>query len=284
MRLDDQRESENLEDRRGRSPVGARSLGLGGLAVALVASYFLGVSPSTVLGLLDQFSGQAPAPEVAHKPPADDDTARFVSKVLSSTEDVWRAVFKESGQVYRDPKLVLFSGSTPTACGTGQTATGPFYCPGDAKIYIDLDFFRELGQRFKAPGDFAKAYVISHEVGHHVQHLLGISRRVAEARSRSGQAAANALSVRLELQADCFAGVWGKRTDTMKNILEPGDLEEALAAASAIGDDRLQKQGRGYVVPETFTHGTSEQRVRWFRKGFESGDAKVCETFKAANL
>ncbi len=284
MRLDDQRESENLEDRRGRSPVGARSLGLGGLAVALVASYFLGVSPGTVLGLLGQFSGQASAPEVAHKPPADDDTARFVSKVLSSTEDAWRAVFKESGQVYRDPKLVLFSGSTPTACGTGQTATGPFYCPGDEKIYIDLDFFRELGQRFKAPGDFAKAYVISHEVGHHVQHLLGISRRVAEARSRSGQAAANALSVRLELQADCFAGVWGKRADTMKNILEPGDLEEALAAASAIGDDRLQKQGRGYVVPETFTHGTSEQRVRWFRKGFESGNPKVCETFKAANL
>jgi predicted metalloprotease len=209
--------------------------------------------------------------------------ARFVSKVLGSTETTWHAVFREGGATYQEPKLVLFTGSTPTACGTGQAAMGPFYCPSDQKVYIDLAFYRDLKERFHAPGEFAQAYVIAHEVGHHVQNLLGISAKVHKAQQRAGNAEkANALSVRLELQADCFAGVWGHRADSMKHILQPGDVEQALTAASAIGDDRLQKQARGYAVPESFTHGSSEQRVRWFKRGMESGDMRQCDTFKAA--
>ena len=205
--------------------------------------------------------------------------------MLGSTETTWHAVFREGGSAYREPKLVLFSGSTPTACGTGQTAMGPFYCPSDQKVYIDLAFYRDLKERFHAPGEFAEAYVIAHEVGHHVQKLLGISDKVHAARQRAGSPAkANALSVRLELQADCLAGVWGKRADSMKHIIEPGEIEQALAAATAIGDDRLQKQARGYAVPETFTHGSSEQRVRWFKRGMDSGDLRQCDTFKAAQL
>lgn len=286
MRLDDQRESDNLEDRRGSrgggSPIGGR-LGIGGVVIALVVSYFLGVNPMTVLGLLDQVpsSQQAPA---AHKPPADDAMASFVSRVLASTEDTWRAVFQQAGKSYQDPKLVLFSGSTPTACGTGQAAMGPFYCPGDQKVYIDLAFYRDLKERFQAPGEFAQAYVIAHEVGHHVQHLLGVSDKVQAARRQQSEAQANAMSVRLELQADCFAGVWGKSADTMKKMLEPGEIEQALTAAAAIGDDRMQQQGRGTVVPESFTHGSSAQRVRWFKRGFDSGDPKQCDTFQAAQL
>ncbi len=224
------------------------------------------------------------APPPAHRPPADDQMARFVSKVLASTEDTWTDVFRANGRQYEQPKLVLFSGATPTACGTGQTAMGPFYCPGDHKVYIDLEFYQELKSRFHAPGEFAQAYVIAHEVGHHVQNLLGIADKVHSAQQRVSRAEANALSVRMELQADCLAGVWGKRTDTMKNVLEPGDLEAALTAASAIGDDKLQQQAQGRIVPESFTHGTSAQRVRWFKRGFESGDMNQCNTFQAASL
>jgi len=291
MRLDDQRESDNIEDRRGSGGGGGLSfgggrLGLGSIAIALVASYFLGINPMTVLNLLS--GGGMPAIEqsapATHRPPADDQMARFVSKVLASTEDTWTDVFRANGRQYEQPKLVLFSGATPTACGTGQTAMGPFYCPGDHKVYIDLAFYQELKTRFHAPGEFAQAYVIAHEVGHHVQNLLGIADKVHNAQQRAGKVEANALSVRMELQADCLAGVWGKRTDTMKNVLEPGDLEAALAAASAIGDDRLQQQAQGRIVPESFTHGSSEQRVRWFRRGFESGDMNQCNTFKANPL
>ncbi|MDR1995550.1 neutral zinc metallopeptidase [Azonexus sp.] len=290
MRMDGQRESDNLEDRRSAGSSGLRlgggRLSLGAIIIALVASYFLGINPLTVLNMLG--GGGLPAVEqnapAAHRPPADDETARFVSQVLASTEDTWHQVFQASGKQYREPKLVLFSGVTPTACGTGQSAMGPFYCPGDQKVYIDLQFFDELKTRFKAPGEFAQAYVIAHEVGHHVQNLLGISEQVQRARQRVGEAEGNALSVRLELQADCLAGVWGKRTDTMKKVLEPGDLEAALNAASAIGDDRLQQQARGRIVPESFTHGSSAQRMRWFKRGFESGDMNQCNTFKAAQL
>jgi len=294
MRMDDQRESDNLEDRRGSGMggggglrLGGGRLGLGTIAIALIASYFLGINPLTVLSMLS--GGGMPAieqsaPPPAHKPPASDETAIFVSKVLASTEDTWNEVFRASGRQYEEPKLVLFSGVTPTACGTGQSAMGPFYCPGDQKVYIDLTFFRELKSRFKAPGEFAQAYVVAHEVAHHVQNQLGIADKVSQARQRAGKAEANALSVRMELQADCLAGVWGKHTDTMKGVLEPGDLEAALNAASAIGDDRLQQQAQGRIVPESFTHGSSEQRVRWFKRGFESGDMNQCNTFKAAKL
>ena len=284
MRLEDQRESENVEDRRGAGMGAGRGrLGIGGIVIALALGYFFGIDPSALMGMLDQ--GMPTAASVpAGKPPADDEMARFVSKVLSSTEDTWRDVFRQSGREYEDPKLVLFTGATPTACGTGQSAMGPFYCPGDRKVYIDLAFYRDLRERFEAPGEFAQAYVIAHEVGHHVQHLLGISDRVHAARGRVGESEANALSVKLELQADCFAGVWGRSADTMKRLLEPGEIEQALNAAAAIGDDRLQQQSRGAVVPESFTHGSSEQRVRWFKRGFESGDPKVCDTFKAARL
>ena len=287
MRLEDQRESDNVEDRRGsgggRGGLAGGRLGLGGVVLALVVSYFTGINPMTLLGLVEQVpSARQEAP--AQRPPADDPMARFVSRVLASTEDVWHDIFQSSGRRYEDPKLVLFTGSTPTACGTGQSAMGPFYCPGDHKVYIDLAFFRDLKERFRAPGDFAQAYVIAHEVGHHVQNLLGISAKVQEARQRSREAEGNALSVRLELQADCLAGVWGKRTATMKDVLEPGDLEEALTAATAIGDDRLQQQSRGHIVPESFTHGTSAQRVRSFRPGFDSGDMNQCNTFAASAL
>ena len=294
MRMDDQRESDNLEDRRGSGMggggglrLGGGRLGIGTIVIALVASYFLGINPLTVLSMLSGGGGM-PAIEQsappASKPPANDETARFVSKVLASTEDTWNEVFRASGRQYEEPKLVLFSGVTPTACGTGQSAMGPFYCPGDQKVYIDLTFFRELKDRFKAPGEFAQAYVIAHEVGHHVQNQLGIAEQVDKARRRASPAESNALSVRMELQADCLAGVWGKRTDTMKNVLEPGDLEAALTAATAIGDDRLQQQAQGRIVPESFTHGTSDQRVRWFKRGFETGDMNQCNTFKAAKL
>lgn len=288
MRMDGQRESDNLEDRRGGGgglSFGGGRMGLGTIVVALVASYFLGVNPLTVLNMLS--GGGMPAIEQsappARRPPADDGTARFVSQVLASTEDTWNNAFRASGRNYQEPRLVLFSGMTPTACGTGQSAMGPFYCPGDQKVYIDLVFFRELKERFKAPGEFAQAYVIAHEVGHHVQQQLGISAQVEKARRRAGPREANALSVKLELQADCLAGVWGKHADSMR-LLEPGDLEAALTAASAIGDDRLQQQAQGRIVPDSFTHGSSAQRVRWFRRGFESGDMNQCNTFKAAQL
>jgi hypothetical protein len=288
MRLDDQRESDNVEDRRGASGRGGfgmgRSVGIGTIVLALAASYFLGIDPSVMLGLFS--GGAAPVTHSlpAHKPPAGDEMARFVSKVLADTEDTWRGIFKQAGRQYQDPKLVLFTGATPTACGTGQSAMGPFYCPPDQTVYIDLAFYQDLRTRFKAPGDFAQAYVIAHEVGHHVQHLLGISDKVHAARSRASEAQANALSVRLELQADCLSGVWAYHADRMRNVLEAGDIEEALTAASAIGDDRIQERARGYAVPETFTHGTAAQRVRWFKRGMESGDLRQCNTFEARQL
>ena len=284
MRMDDYRESDNIEDRRGGGGIGRGGVGIGGIVLALVISYFTGINPMTLLGIMEQTPLTRQEAPVAHKPPANDETALFVSKVLASTEDVWNQTFREAGRQYENPKLVLFTGATPTACGTGQTAMGPFYCPGDHKVYIDLAFYRELKDRFRAPGEFAQAYVVAHEVGHHVQNLLGIADQVHKARQRVSEREANALSVRMELQADCLAGVWGKRTDTMKQVLEPGDLEAALTAASAIGDDRLQQQAQGRIVPESFTHGSSEQRVRWFRRGFETGDMNQCNTFKTDRL
>lgn len=289
MRLDDERESDNVEDRRGSgfggSGIGVPHVGIGAIAVALVASYLLGVSPSTVLSVLSGGTNSSPQSAPAHAPPANDEMAKFVGKVLAETEDTWRNVFREAGSSYRDPKLVLFSGATPTACGTGETAQGPFYCPLDEKVYIDLAFYQDLRDRFQAPGEFAEAYVIAHEVGHHVQNLLGIANKVHSAQqSARSETQANALSVRMELQADCFAGVWAKRADSMKHILEPGEIEQALTAASAIGDDRLQKKARGYAVPETFTHGSSEQRVRWFKRGIETGNMNQCDTFSAQPL
>ena len=289
MKLDDERESDNVEDRRGESGGGGFSLGaghlsLGGIVLALVVSYFSGISPSTILSLIS--GGSAPTSQTApaHKPPANDAMATFVSKVLADTEDTWQVIFRESKREYRDPKLVLFTGTTATACGAGKAAMGPFYCPLDEKVYIDLAFYQELKDRFHAPGEFAEAYVIAHEVGHHVQKLLGISDKVHAAQEHAGsQVQANALSVRLELQADCFAGVWGKRADSMKHIIEPGEINEALNAATAIGDDRLQ-QDSGTIRPETFTHGSSAQRVRWFTRGMETGDPNQCNTFGAKTL
>nr|WP_315528057.1 neutral zinc metallopeptidase [uncultured Achromobacter sp.] len=284
MRLDDSRESDNVEDRRASGPrIGGRgTIGIGTIVLALVAMYF-GVDPSVVLQMAEgppQTQQQAPAT----RPPVDDPQARFVAKVLGETEDTWSAIFqKDLNRQYVAPKLVLFRGATPTACGTGQSAMGPFYCPGDSKVYIDLAFFDELQNKFKAPGDFAQAYVIAHEVGHHVQHLLGISDQVDQLRRRN-PSQANALSVRVELQADCFAGLWAQRANAARNILEGGDVEEALAAATAIGDDRLQKQAQGYAVPDSFTHGSSAQRVRWFKRGLESGNIKQCDTFAASSL
>ena len=287
MRMDDQRESDNVEDRRGGGGglPGPGGLGIIATLLALAAGHSLGIDPREVLGLLSQVQHVAAAPPASHKPPADDAEARFVSKVLADTEDSWGEIFRRAGKEYQPPRLVLFSGRTPTACGTGSTAMGPFYCPGDRKVYIDLAFYRELERRYRAPGQFAQAYVIAHEVGHHVQNLMGISAKVhqAEQRARS-QTEANGYSVRLELQADCFAGVWGYRAEHIGHRLEPGEVEQALRAASAIGDDTLQKQARGYAVPDSFTHGSAEQRVRWFERGMQSGDPRQCNTFKSAEL
>jgi len=281
MRLDEERESDNVEDRRGEGggfSIGGGHIGIGGVVLALVVSYFTGINPMTILGLVDQHAPAASAP--AHKPPADDSLARFVSKVLASTEDTWTTQFQGDGKTYKPPHLVLFTGSTPTACGTGREAMGPFYCPVDQKVYIDLGFYRELKDRFHAPGEFAEAYVIAHEVGHHVQNLLGISERVQRAQQAAGdKVKANALSVRLELQADCLAGVWANRADSMRHILEPGEIEQAITAASAIGDDKLQQESSGTIRPDSFTHGTSAQRVQWFKRGIDSGDPNQCNTF-----
>jgi predicted metalloprotease len=301
MRWKTGRRSENVEDRRGeggvgrfptggigrrRMParVGRRGAG-GGIGVILVvlAMLYFGVDPSI---LLDGGGGLAP-PAVqapAARPAAEDELAEFVSVVLADTEDTWRAVLPETGTAYREPTLVLFSGMTRSACGLGQAAMGPFYCPSDEKVYIDLAFYEEMRSRFGAPGDFAQAYVIAHEVGHHVQNLLGISDKVQAARARAGQAEGNQMSVRLELQADCLAGVWAHHAERARSILEAGDLEEALTAAAAIGDDRLQRQAGGRVAPDSFTHGTSEQRVRWFRRGMEQGTLAACDTFSTERL
>lgn len=282
MRMDDSRESQNIEDRRRGARLGGKGrIGIGTIVLALVAMYF-GIDPSVVLQMAEGPATYEQAP--AGAPPANDPQARFVAKVLGETEDTWGAIFTQSlNRNYVPPKLVLFRGATPTACGTGQAAMGPFYCPGDSKVYIDLGFFDEMERRLNAPGDFAQAYVIAHEVGHHVQHLLGVAEQVDRLRQRN-PAQANALSVRMELQADCFAGLWARRADQARNILESGDIEEGLNAASAIGDDTLQKKSQGYVVPDAFTHGSSAQRVRWFKRGLESGDLRQCDTFGAAQL
>lgn len=287
MRIEGGRESENLEDRRGQGrggfPIGGRSIGIGTIVLALVAMYF-GVDPSLVMNLA---SAPQSAPQVQQAPAGatpQDAGGRFVSHVLADTEDTWTALFKREGKDYQPPKLVLFSGQTPSACGMGQAAMGPFYCPLDQKVYIDLSFYQDLQTRFRAPGDFAQAYVIAHEIGHHVQNLLGISGKIDSMRRRVSEAQANQLSVRQELQADCFAGIWAHHANRARNIIEAGDVEEALNAASAIGDDRLQQQSRGYAVPESFTHGSSAQRVRWFKRGLQSGDLKTCDTFDVAQL
>ncbi len=292
MRLDDERESSNVDDRRGEDGGGGGmglggGLGIGGVVLALAASWLFGINPGVLMHAAETRQAAAPSQRdaPAHAIPANDAEAHFVAKVLASTEDVWTEIFKARGQVYRKPRLVLFSGRTGTACGTGQTAQGPFYCPADERVYIDLEFYRELQTRFHAPGEFAEAYVIAHEVGHHVQKLRGISGRVERAEQAAGSPAArNSLSVRLELQADCFAGVWGHLADQQQHLLDPGEVEEALKAASAIGDDTLQKQARGYATPDTFTHGTSAQRVAWFRRGMESGDPKQCNPFKPGEM
>ena len=294
MKWEGNRESDNVEDRRdedggssgGGGGFGGRSLGIGTIVIALIGSYVLGINPLTVLNLLSGGGGSvAPVQQApAHRPPASDKQAKFVSTVLADTEDTWTELFRAQNATYVKPKLVLFSGSTPTACGTGQTASGPFYCPGDQKVYIDLSFYRLMQQRFHVSGEFAQAYVIAHEVGHHVQNLLGISGKVDNARRRASETQANALSVRLELQADCFAGVWAFHANQARAILEQGDIETALSAATAIGDDALQRQSQGHVVPDSFTHGTSEQRVRWFSKGIDNGQIALCNTFQARQL
>lgn len=287
MRFDNSRESDNVEDRRGGGggrglPMGGKGIGLGTIVLALVAMYF-GVDPSIVLNQ----AVEAPAPSATSRPagpPANDAESKFIRHVLAETEDTWQQIFRQNGKQYTEPTLVLFSGATRTACGVGQAAMGPFYCPADQKVYIDLSFYQELKTRYRAPGDFAQAYVIAHEVGHHVQNLLGISGKVQAARERASEREANALSVRLELQADCLAGVWAKNADAARGILEAGDVEEALQAATAIGDDTLQKQAQGYAVPDSFTHGSAEQRMRWFKRGMASGQLASCNTFQAGSL
>jgi hypothetical protein len=294
--MDGEEESANVEDARGSgggggggfSFGGGRGIGLGSVAIALVAGWVFGINPLTVLGLLSGGGGapiQHSAPGPAPAPPSDDAQAIFVSKVLHSTEVVWTDVFRGSGKTYEPPKLRLFTNSEPTGCGRGDAAMGPFYCPADRKVYLDMNFFSVMSQRLGAPGQFAQAYVVAHEVGHHVQNLLGISDKVDAARQRGTEAQANAMSVRLELQADCFAGVWAKRAQAVSTWrLEQGDIETALNAASQIGDDNLQRKSRGTVVPESFTHGSSAQRVGWFKRGFASGSPDACDTFDARQL
>ena len=282
MRWESGRRSENVEDRRGsRVTRGLAGGGLGALVLIVVAMLF-GVDPRLLLQGVGAGGGETVEP---YQPtPEEERLADFVRVVLGDTEDTWTALFQGSGGTYEAPTLVLFSGAVRSACGYADAAVGPFYCPGDRKVYIDLSFYQEMQTRFGAPGDFAQAYVIAHEVGHHVQNLIGVADEVNAARRSAGDAEANALSVRQELQADCFAGVWASHAQRARNVLEQGDLEEALNAAAAIGDDRLQRQSQGYVVPETFTHGTSEQRVRWFREGFRTGDTAHCDTFRAEAL
>lgn len=303
----DRRESSNVEDRRGeggggfgggggfRVPIGmggrrGGGIGIGGLIIILLISWALGINP---LSLLDGSGTMIPSDSSdsastmgrpnPNSAPAQDEMSRFVRVVLADTEDTWKEIFAQNGANYPDPILVLFSGSARSACGYASAASGPFYCPGDRKLYIDLAFYEELRRRFNAPGDFAQAYVIAHEVGHHVQNLIGVLPKFAQMRQSMGQAEANAMSVRVELQADCFAGIWG-RYAADKGLLEPGDLEEALNAASQIGDDAIQRRTQGYVVPESFNHGSSQQRQRWFKRGFDAKSVKACDTFNANPL
>jgi predicted metalloprotease len=281
-----QRESENIEDERGSGSSGGRRIavggGLGGV-ILVVAYLLLGGDPQAL------HDSQQPSSDVSQRRQVDanaprDDATKFIAVVLADTEDAWHSIFRQMGREYEEPKLVLFSNQTRSGCGFASTASGPFYCPEDRRVYIDLAFYKTLRDRLGAAGDFAQAYVVAHEVGHHVQNLLGISDRVQTARGRVSEAEYNKLSVRLELQADFLAGVWARYADRTKHVVESGDLEEAMRAASAVGDDTLQRHAQGYVVPDSFTHGTSAQRVRWFRKGYETGDIRQGDTFAARDL
>jgi predicted metalloprotease len=284
MRWQGQRQSTNVEDRRG---MGGKGLAVGGglgTIVLLLLAFLMGGDPQQLLEQVQTGQGPGAQAPASRQQPAQDEQTQFVRAALGSTEDVWSDIFRQNGERYRAPTLVIFDGRTPSACGTGTAAVGPFYCPGDQKVYIDLSFYRDLEQRFRAPGDFAQAYVIAHEIGHHIQNLLGTMDKVHSLQQRSrGSAQANQLSVRLELQADFYAGLWAHHA-ARRGLIEPGDIEEALRAASAIGDDRLQRQSQGYVVPDSFTHGTSEQRARWFRRGYETGDIRQGDTFGARSL
>jgi uncharacterized protein len=288
MRWRGRRESSNVEDLRGqRVSRGGVGVGLGGTGLLLVVVFALltGQNPLDILGqVATQQGGHETTTDGSYQETdANREQRQFVAVVLADTEDVWQGVFRDDlGRTYQDPRLVLFSGAVESGCGFAQAAVGPFYCPPDQKVYIDLEFYDELQRRFGAPGDFAQAYVIAHEVGHHVQNLLGISGKVHDAQQRAGRDAANELSVRLELQADCLAGVWAHQTQQQKQVLEKGDVEEALGAAAAVGDDRIQMKTQGRVVPDSFTHGSAEQRVRWFKRGFESGSVDQCDTFGAS--
>jgi len=289
MQLGDESESSNVEDRRGGG-IGVGGLGVGGVVVALIASYFLGIDPRTLLGVAEKVQEvrqtASPAQGQAIDPANDPEAAMKseVSKILHKTEVTWTQIFQESGSQYRQPRLTLYRGRIPTACGAGQAAMGPFYCPGDQHVYLDMSFFREMETRFKAGGDFARAYVIAHEIGHHVQKLTGISDKTDALRQRLTGTEFNKVSVRMELQADCYAGLWAQHANKIKPFLDPNDVDEALRAANAIGDDMLQKQSRGAVVPDSFTHGTSAQRVKWFKTGFDTGSIKACDTFSARDL
>jgi predicted metalloprotease len=291
MKWEGNRESDNVEDRRGAGGggfgLGGRSIGIGTIVIALIGSAVFGVNPLTMLDMLSGGGGGAVMPTQQapmESTPATDKQTRFVKTVLADTEDVWTKLFSAKGGHYAQPKLVLYSGATSTACGTGQSASGPFYCPADQDVYIDLSFYTLMQERFGVSGEFAQAYVIAHEIGHHVQKQLGISDKVQQARESGSERQANAMSVKLELQADCFAGVWAFHGNQARGILEQGDVETALKAAAAIGDDALQRQSQGRVVPDSFTHGTSEQRARWFTRGLQSGQLEQCNTFEARQL
>ena len=287
MRIEGQRESDNVEDRRGMGParIGGRgSLGIGTIVLALAVSYFTGADPMTVLNLLTGVQSMTEVSAPSEQGPVgapNDQLGKFASIVLADTETTWRTLL---GPRYEDPRMVLFTGAVQSACGTASSAVGPFYCPGDHRVYLDLTFFAEMERRLGASGDFAQAYVIAHEVGHHVQNLLGVAEKVHRLKRQVSEMEANALSVRMELQADCYAGVWGYHAKRERNLIEPGDFEEGLRAAAAIGDDRLQKMSRGHVQPESWTHGSSEQRMTWLKRGLESGDLSVCNTFEANRL
>ena len=281
MRLENEEQSQNVEDRRGfRMSRGVAGGGIGGIAILLLALFF-GIDPGAIMQDAPQSNVTEPVPGGTG---TTDEGREFVARVLGSTERVWSEIFQSAGRQYAEPRLVLFSGQVQSACGFASAAAGPFYCGLDRKVYIDLAFYRELRERFRAPGDFAQAYVVAHEVGHHIQNLLGIMEKVQARQGRASEGEANALSVRLEVQADCFAGIWASRANRDRKILEPGDVEEGLNAAAQIGDDMMQKRAQGYVVPEGFTHGSAQQRVRWFRRGIESGDLKQCDTFAAGTV
>jgi predicted metalloprotease len=284
MKWQSGRRSSNVEDRRGMRPRGGLVGGGIGTILIIIAALYFGVDPSFLIEGMQSSNVSTSGTQPTADDLRNDPLADMIAVVIADTEDVWAELFANQGRRYEQPTLVLFTGSTRSACGLGQAAMGPFYCPADRKAYIDLGFYDEMRTRFRAPGDFAQAYVIAHEIGHHVQNLLGVSNKVRQMQARAGKAEGNQLSVRLELQADCLAGVWANRADKARGILESGDIEEALNAASAIGDDRLQKQTRGTVVPESFTHGTSTQRQHWFRTGLQSGDPDSCDTFSVASL